>query len=389
MQQAFIEDPNSTHDTVTFEILREENSVPSMTGDYRRINVAAIAPYLFEAKYPKSSKLTSPFAEIAGQALVMEGIANEDAIKLIEGSKSFYETTPDIITQAEEDKNDVDKIYKAFEIDFEHIVEQTASALQEELNSLPLPNGIKAMAVKAINNVSIEYTYNTKQGSGASLNGELVIFNKVTPINKALHIAHLLSDGKVTADLIKTFVVQTCAHEFGHIIDSSLFPGITDDSLTASSTVPQEAYYPVEFSDSQVSTNRRTQFRERFAMYFENAVIERMGYSQDAAEDFRRAYLSMSMLFFTKVTPKRLTELADYAKETLKADNTTRQRIEGLADYVLSGHSIAQAFPFTKEQVCFGLVQVYTPSNRLEYENLLLRKREARMKEQNKNNVLT
>lgn len=215
----------------------------------------------------------------------------------------------------------------------------------------------------SINGLHVEIQYS---GSAAAYwDGNVVALNPGSPILEASYLSDLVRTD-LSADLVTSLIAGQVAHELAHIVDLTV-QGKTslDRSLSASTTLSHDSSYPVRFDDTQ-SESARMQMRERFAMYFEYAVVDRMGLSVKPVADIKSVYLTMVMNILEYVSPKKITELVSRAKQKLKDDHPVRLKLERLAYRVLGGHPIAQSFPLSKDDVFEALLAIRTPEKRLE-----------------------
>lgn len=354
-----------TYTTTPFGDPDKDDFVLSLMGDFRIIDVSKLVPLTFEAKYPDSRGKVdiSPFTSVVIEALRADGVDMDDVLDLIMDSSSFCEGQYDCLMSDHAYRKSIEKVYEDLNIDFNEVVVQTFNAFRDEIRELHLPKQIRQELLTSIDGLHVEIGYS--RSAEAAWDDNVIALNPGSPILEANYLCDLVRTD-ISADLVKSLIAGQVAHELAHIVDL-MIQGKTllDRNLSASTTLTHDSSYPVRFDDIQ-SESARMQMRERFAVYFEYAVVDRMGLSVESVADIKRVYLTMMMNILEHVSPRKLTELVNRAKQKLKGDHPVRLKIESLANRVLGGHPIAQSFPLSRDDVYEALLAIRTPERRLE-----------------------
>ncbi|MCA9397636.1 hypothetical protein KC573_02305 [candidate division WWE3 bacterium] len=385
---------NHSLDDVTFTTvpLGETNPsgfTPVWLTDFRKIETDKLAVHTFEYKYPSRAGFVdvSPFKQSVIEALKSETVTVSEALSLVENSKLYWVDTPTDIPTDEDIIKQTQAEYKRFGLEPSKIVQESVNAVKLVIEDLMLPEDVKVRILQQLNKLEIQVGY--ARGGGATQDGELVYINPSDSLAQARYLSEIVGV-EVNSDMLKSLLVGQISHELGHIVDFTVDnKTILNSSLSASSMLRHEASYPVKF-DNPESDNSQLQMRERFAMYFAYATLEKMGLTTEAESDFKKIYLTMAFDVFKNVSVKRLTEFVEEARNSQKLDKITRAKVVSLGEMVLSGHCIAQAIPLTKEQVYEALLSISTSKNRLEraMQKLAVDGFEAELEQKDKGYVL-
>lgn len=359
-----LESKDTTFTTVPLGEPTETGFTPVWLTDFRVIQADRLVDKTIEYKYPYSIGHVdiSPFKQSVIEALKSD-VPISDALSLVDNAKTFWFESPENSVTDEEIVRQTQEEFKRLGIEPHRIVEDSVNAIKLVVEDLSLPESERTKIINKIN--SLEILVGFGRGGGASQDGELVYVNPSDALAQARYLSEVVRT-EVTADMLKSLLIGQIAHELGHIVDFSVENGtVLNASLSASCALKHEDEYPVKF-DNPESENAHLQMRERFAMYFAYAVLDKMGLTTEAESDFKRIYLTMAFDVFKNISVKRLTEFVEEAKNSSKLDKVTKARIVSLGEMVLSGHCIAQAYPLKKEQVYEALTSISTPKSKLD-----------------------
>ena len=345
-------------------------------GSERIMNLGMIAPYVLEAKYPHMHKLKSHNrAELLVDLLSGSNSTVDEAVLTIKA-------LPDQIKKIELPKpsrENVEKVLSKFDIQIPDLTRKTVSAIKVIISDFGLPTDSGEVLLESLDNVQIGVNFNGGSSEFALLNSDKGI--NVRRVD--LDLVDLLDDAQTLArevgtslsrEMIEAFFVSRLAHELGHTLDSApYFYGLVYSGECASVGIPSNtSKYPLvylgEDMNSEAGSNKMMNWRERFAAFFEVEVVDRLGLPTEAISDFRRLELSRIFYVLSKVDPAKLSQLLSAVRKDpdLSLDNPVRIQIEKDLSAILDGHTIANVFPFSKEEILSGfLSSIQTPLRRL------------------------
>ncbi len=264
----------------------------------------------------------------------------------------------------------IDYLKDDFGIDYLYEISETLRNIDRLIDSLDIPDSVKTRFKVALQDSVIDPYANT-----TAVPFEKSPSIKICPAN-IVRCCKEMARGmgeELTAELFRTMIKFSVAHEFGHYLDKQA-PELESRRKSWFSYIESDMEdFPVDFkenalvsgfiTDEDVMLAKSKSSAERFASFFANEVILGTTSNRKACIDFLRKKLSFDfhymkpdvsvMIPFLVSIKDRIREKLQTAKgnEKEKLERAFRKAWQVMIEDILQNHPLSQMFPYTKEQV--------------------------------------
>jgi len=309
------------------------------------------------------------------EVLSQKQISSEDALNLLEWMQ------PEITKHRREQKStkEIYAEFKKYHVEPNVMIQRVKKQFINILSEMLLPSELLDRTTNIVNTTQVildehsesSTSFCTPIFSGLNLVDSVVNINLNQVINTARTIAKI-SRTEVTETLLKLVLATDIGHETAHVLDllTSTKSKRTPHYVSKFIQVDQRNF-PIKLTTdaSAIAQNYWVKNnKERFAVFFEQEVVERMLLPIDAFKFYRNFQMSLNLYVFSIIQPLQWAQLRHAAIQKYPPTNQLRMAIEHDVESIIGGNTISQCFPFSQDEILSGFLLQHAKDTILEDE---------------------